>query len=438
MENLEKEIETKFKLLEFTTGKFTVQGSNLDGLERQKTMIKAKVTEIHNLKVRVIEKRIGNGDDFGEIEPWSQEIEECVLAYELAMLELDKAIRCVENEEKEKEEAAAAKAREKRFEEELLLEKKKWEQKLQFESKIEGTERAVTAKLPRLVISPFSRMPTDWIRFWGEFEAEIDLSKIPHISKFSYLKELLAPSVRSLVDGLPFTTEGYERAKNILKQRYGKTSVIVNAHVSNIISLPFINGSNPYKINEFYEKLLQSIQALETLGKIREVNGYTRMTLDKLPGIRSDLVRLDDDWEEWDFPTLTQALQSWTQRNPPREQKDEEKPPMSLRPKLTKSKAFQAKQQSPNLSQKLCVYCDSSEHRSVDCSKITSSSDRKRLLSDKHLCFNCTSRDHRASQCTSQSVCKTCKARHHTSICDKKPPRRAQRSLCRCMIKIVA
>ena len=85
MENLEKEIETKLKLLEFTTGKFTVQGSNLDGLERQKTMIKAKVTEIHNLKVKVIEKRIGNGDDFEEIEPWSQEIEERVLAYELAM-----------------------------------------------------------------------------------------------------------------------------------------------------------------------------------------------------------------------------------------------------------------------------------------------------------------------------------------------------------------
>ena len=53
------------------------------------------------------------------------------------------------------------------------------------------------------------------------------------------MKELLAPSVTALVDGLPFTTEGYERAKNILKQRYGKTSVIVNAHVSNIMSLLF-------------------------------------------------------------------------------------------------------------------------------------------------------------------------------------------------------
>ena len=205
MEKLEKEIETKLKLLEFTTGKLTVQGRNLDGLERQKAMVKAKVTEIHNLKVIVIEKRIGNRDDFGEIEPWGQEIEERVLAYELAVLELDQAIRCVKNEEKEKEEAAAAKAREKRFEEELLLEKKKWEQKLKFESKIEGSERAVTAKLPRLV----TRCQLIGKDFGRSFEAGIDLSKVPRISKFSYLKELLAPSVRALVDGLPFTTEGY-------------------------------------------------------------------------------------------------------------------------------------------------------------------------------------------------------------------------------------
>ena len=32
------------------------------------------------------------------------------------------------------------------------------------------------------------------------------------------------------------------------------------------------------------------------------------MTLDKLPGIRSDLVRLDGDWEEWDFPTPCKGI----------------------------------------------------------------------------------------------------------------------------------
>ena len=82
---------------------------------------------------------------------------------------------------------------------------------------------------------------------------------------------MLKPKVRALIDGLPFTTEGYERAKNILKSKYGKDSEVANAHIQSIISLPTITGSNPYKINELYEKLVTHVQALDTMGKLREI-----------------------------------------------------------------------------------------------------------------------------------------------------------------------
>ena len=89
------------------------------------------------------------------------------------------------------------------------------------------------------------------------------------MSKFSYLKELVSPKVRSLIDGPPFTAEGYTRAKNIFVKKYGKHSEVANAHVQNIMSLPHINNSNPYKIHEFSGKLLSSVQALETMGKLK-------------------------------------------------------------------------------------------------------------------------------------------------------------------------
>ena len=41
-----------------------------------------------------------------------------------------------------------------------------------------------------------------------------------------------------------------------------------------------------------------------------------RMTLDKLTGIRADLVRTDDNWQEWKFMHLAEALRKWTERNP--------------------------------------------------------------------------------------------------------------------------
>ena len=121
-------------------------------------------------------------------------------------------------------------------------------------------------------------------------------------------------------------------------QGYGKTSVIGNAHVSNIVSLP--NGFNPNKINEFYETLLQSVQASETLGKIREVNCYTRHLINS----RESGV-ISSDWMMIGKNGISQRSRKPLKGGhketppPPREQKDEEKPP-----KPTKSKAFQAKQ----------------------------------------------------------------------------------------------
>lgn len=112
--------------------------------------------------------------------------------------------------------------------------------------------------------------------------------------KFNYLKEFVEPKVRINIEKLIHDGEGYERAKQILKSKYGRPSEVINAHVQSIISLPVIKGANPHKIHDFYNTLLPSVQALESLGKLKSIAGYTRLTLDKLEGIRADLVRLDD------------------------------------------------------------------------------------------------------------------------------------------------
>ena len=77
--------------------------------------------------------------------------------------------------------------------------------------------------------------------------------------------------------------------------KYGKPSEVANAHVQNIMSLLQINNANPKKNHWFSKKLLCRVQALDTMGKIKEMNGYVRMTLEKLPGVRVDLVRNDDN-----------------------------------------------------------------------------------------------------------------------------------------------
>ena len=52
------------------------------------------------------------------------------------------------------------------------------------------------------------------------------------------------------------------------------------------------------------------------MGKLKEIKGYVRLTLDKLPSIKSNLVRTDDRWHDWDFEELTKEVSEWVDRKP--------------------------------------------------------------------------------------------------------------------------
>ena len=64
--------------------------------------------------------------------------------------------------------------------------------------------------------------------------------------------------------------------------------------MTNIMSLPTFPGGNPKEVDAFYKRLLYNVQNLETLGKLREVSGNVRAVLDKLKGIKADLVQAQD------------------------------------------------------------------------------------------------------------------------------------------------
>ena len=68
--------------------------------------------------------------------------------------------------------------------------------------------REVKVKLPKLEITKFNGTHLDWTRFWNQFSVEIDSSRLASVTKLSYLKDFLESKVRSIIDGLPSTSEG--------------------------------------------------------------------------------------------------------------------------------------------------------------------------------------------------------------------------------------
>ena len=124
------------------------------------------------------------------------------------------------------------------------------------------------------------------------------------------------------------------------------------------------------------------------------------MSIDKLQGIRDDLVRTDNNRREWDFPKFVDALRKWTERNPiPAEREPTEKLPDRKRPFSLRERSLQAQQNQRDERVRGCVYCEKPDHKSGDCKTVTSVDEHKRVLSNKHLCFNCTFTRHKAADC---------------------------------------
>ena len=201
-------------------------------------------------------------------------------------------------------------------------------------------------------------------------------------------------------------------------KKFGKDSEIIKACTKEILELPTLTGTNAKAINDFSEKLTHCGQALQMLNKLEQVNGATLMTLDKLPGIRVDLVRTDAEWEKWDFAKLSEAIRLWTRRNPVDTKSNERDSGEQRNQKWDRSrKLYQALGQDFN--PKECAYCGDVSYKPSNCQKITKIEERRATLAQKNLCFNCATPNHRAAECFSKATCPHCKKRHHTSICDR-------------------
>ena len=171
-------------------------------------------------------------------------------------------------------------------------------------------EERVNVKLPKLIITISDGTSVDWFRFRNQFESEIDKAEIGPMSKFSYLEKFLIPGLRLLIDSLPFTRAKLYYLVSLVNQLklllpnlmyYLATCCSKFTSKADIWFLWKVSGkcSNPWHHEQ-----------------VKEINGYIRLILDELPAIRKDLVRIDEDWQEWTFPQLVDALRKWATRNP--------------------------------------------------------------------------------------------------------------------------
>ncbi|XP_048003110.1 uncharacterized protein LOC125239538 [Leguminivora glycinivorella] len=148
------------------------------------------------------------------------------------------------------------------------------------------TEANSSCRLPKLQLPVYNGDVLAWYEFWDAFRSNIDARNLPDVDKLSYLKTSVTGDAKKVIDGLATTSTNYAIAVTILKERFGKTSHLIDAHYATLYKIKMAKGSaDDYR--RTFNEIERNLKILESLGENINHNHLRFMLLEKFP---SDLV----------------------------------------------------------------------------------------------------------------------------------------------------
>jgi len=276
-------------------------------------------------------------------------------------------------------------------------------------------------KLPKMGLPSFDGKIENWRSFWDRFEMSIDKSdELSDVDKFNYLLGLLTGEAMSCVSGLTLTASNYEAAKKILKDRFGNTQVVINAHMESLVKLPVIKDLRDItEVRRMYDKIESCVRNLKSLDISPDSYGQLLIPLlnEKIPDELKIIISRKFGDQVWKLEDMINYVKIELQA---REICTKSDTAISYEDGRRKGDRKFTTASFLTETKGLCVYCRQS-HAPSKCLKITDVKMRRNILRKGGRCYKCLNLGHIVSSCTSKYVCRKCnKDGHHISICDEK------------------
>ena len=324
-------------------------------------------------------------------------------------------------------------------EERIALEKLNIE-KLRLERQVRSSETRKTStsentvnqgniKLPKLELIKFDGNIFRWQEFWDSYEATIhNNNSLGNIDKFNYLRAQLRNDAKEAITGLETTDANYQVAIDILKERYGKKQLIINAHYSKLKEMP-VSPTYYEKLQSTYDNIEKHLRSLEALGEQVESNLMMSLIQSKFP--KHVLARLEEyknSDEPWTVKNLRKELKKYITAQEIGNKLTNLQNENSLKSNEQRNQRNQRNgSHQPtvafpnNEKRKICIYCKKT-HWSDECKEFADVQSRKQQI--RGHCYICLKEDHLLKNCTSTKICVYCKKEknHHRSLCPNQFP----------------
>ncbi|XP_053398291.1 uncharacterized protein LOC128556688 [Mercenaria mercenaria] len=236
----------------------------------------------------------------------------------------------------------------------------------------------------------------------------------------------VSDTASTAIAGFPLTNANYQKAIDLLQERFGQSHKIIDTYMQSLLDLP-IPDNSVASLRRFHDKMENYIRGLESLGECQNSYGdlLVPIIMKKLPAeLRRNLAREHGNarWQLQDLrPAIAREI-NILEVDQTDDNREPHVPTASLFTGTGKKKYITKNHprtinSDNNKSKKLCLFCGD-QHTSLNCEKVKTLDERLSIVKSKRLCYNCLGK-HQVSDCRSKFRCRNCQRKHHSSICDQ-------------------
>ncbi|XP_061388720.1 uncharacterized protein LOC133323837, partial [Musca vetustissima] len=274
-------------------------------------------------------------------------------------------------------------------------------------------------RLPELRIPQFSGSYTEWPAFFAMFStaiaSDMDLS---NLEKFQHLKTSLTGAALDTISSLEPTDSNYEKAIDLLKNRFDNKLLLFQTHIKEIFGLHSVDKNSALSLRQLSDKLNAHVRALDTIcSKEQMADGLLIYLITSKLDLQS-LAKWEEHLHNDKLPSWDSLSSFLDRRCRMLENLESSIKPKSPNHQVNKKTNFHGRNVLiASGATQMCTFCEAKDHYITTCQSFEKLSPTLRFKESKrlNLCLNCLRKGHRLWKCKS-GTCRFCHLKHHTLL----------------------
>ena len=166
-------------------------------------------------------------------------------------------------------------------------------------------------KLQKLKLKKFKDDVLKWQEFWDAFDSNMHQNKRwKGVDKFNYLRSQLVGSANETLPGLDMTIDNYNIAAKLLKKRYGRKQILIDAHYVQLINIP-VGVNKALSLRTYFDVTEKHLRVLQSMGENIEQRQLLSIMKSKLQKTIMSQLEKKDKNEEWTAKIFGKSLERY-------------------------------------------------------------------------------------------------------------------------------